>query len=478
MLKSFAQDLIAEGLLRPNESLVIGVSGGPDSMALLHLLSNLNKTKPWNLKLCVAHLNHQLRPDEAESDAVFVQTSAESLGIPCMMDSRDVRTLAAVKSVSLEEAGRQERYAFFERACLQFGASAIAVGHHADDNAETILHRVFRGTGLRGLAGIPRERPLSQGSDIRLIRPLLKTTRKTLLHYLADEGVAFREDRSNQFNEPTRNRIRNVVIPALENNFNPQVREALTRLAEQATWVQDFLSETVERTFGTLIVSHTDQVLTINADALARKSRIVQAEIIRMAYRSFGLGEQDLAFSHLVSAMELITDSTSGRKTQLPQGMTVEKRYHLLVFTLPSDEPKESIAAEIAIHVPGQTILPIRRLEIECSIQKTNASQVAQLRRKAGALQEFVDLDAIREPLVVRTRRPGDRFMPLGAPGSKKISDFLTSEKVEPAQRKKVALLCDQLGPIWVIGHRIDDRVKLTELTKRALCLRARSLDA
>ncbi len=477
MIRSLAQDLLTDGLIKPDDAVVVGVSGGPDSMALLHVLLDFNRKLDWNLRLHVAHLNHQLRGTEAEKDAAFVQAAADSLALPCTIDTRDVAALAKEDMAGVEVVGRRERYAFFERVCLQVNAKIVAVGHHSDDNAETILQRILRGTGLRGLSGIPRSRPLTPNSTVRVIRPLLRISRKALEDYLADAGLAYREDRSNASNEPMRNRIRNLILPSIEAEVNPQVREALTRLGEQAQWVEEYLGETVQRTFETLIISRTDQVLTINVNALSRKSRIVQTEIIRLAYRSFGLGEQDLSFAHLVSAVEVIADPGSGKQTQLPGGMTVEKRYHQLIFSLPSDEPREDIAAEIAVHLPGQTLLPIRRLAIDCTIEDVAAEDIPQLRRRARKLEEYVDLDAVHPPLVVRTRRPGDRFFPLGAPGSKKLSDFLIGAKVDPQERQRVAVLCDHLGPIWVIGHRIDDRVKMTALTRKVLHLRARPLE-
>ncbi len=477
MLKVLSQELLSEALLKEDDKVVAGVSGGLDSMALLHLLLGLNDKLGWHLKLHVAHLNHRLRADEAEKDAAFVQAAADSLSLPCTIETRDITSLAEGQSGGVEEVSRRERYAFFERVCLKVGSKTVTVGHHADDNAETILHRVLRGTGLRGLSGIPRSRPLSPNSDVRVVRPLLRMPRESLRKYLADAGIAYREDRSNATTEPMRNRIRNVILPQVEAGVNPQVRDALTRLGEQALWLEEYLQETVQRTFETLIISRTDQSLALNADALARKSRIVQTELVRVAYRSFGLGEQNLTFSHLVSALDLIGDPASGKQLKLPGGMTIEKRYHQLIFSLPSDEPRETIATEIAVHLPGRTLLPIRRLEINCRLDDVGPEDVARLRRAADPMQEYLDSDAVHPPLVVRRRRAGDRFFPLGAPGSKKLSDFLIDAKVDPKKRERVAVLCDQLGPIWVIGHRIDDRVKLTALTRRVLHLSANPLE-
>jgi len=158
--------------------------------------------------------------------------------------------------------------------------------------------------------------------------------------------------------------------------------------------------------------------------------------------------------------------------------MTIEKRYHQLIFSLPTDEPRETIASEIAVRLPGLTLLPIRRLEIECTVKDVSSNDIPRLRRSGSRLEEYVDFYAVRPPLVVRGRRAGERFFPLGAPGSKKLSDFLTDAKVSPKDRERVAVLCDQLGPIWVIGYRIDDRVKLTGLTRKVLHIRAKSLES
>jgi tRNA(Ile)-lysidine synthase len=308
------------------------------------------------------------------------------------------------------------------------------------------------------------------------VRPLLRKNRAELRSYLADTGVAFREDRSNQSNEPLRNRLRNRILPLLEAEVNPQVREALMRLGEQAHWLAAFLGETVERTFETLIVTRTDRVLVLNAEAMGRKSRIVQTELVRTAYRSFGLGEQELSFAHMVSALDLIADPAGGKQVQLPGGLIMEKRYGQISFALESDEPREMLADEVTVRLPGVTVLPMRKLEIVCEPVDVEAGAIPALREAAHRMQEYVDLDSVRPPLTVRKRRSGERFFPLGAPGTKKLSDFLNEAKIAPVDRDHVAVLCDQLGPIWVIGLRIDDRVKLTSQTRRVLRLFAQRI--
>ena len=491
-IKSLAEEIEADALLAKGDRVVVGVSGGSDSMALLHALVDLNNEWGYALSIHIAHLDHGLRGPEGEKDAAFVHGAADGLELSCTVERRDVGSLAGGGKGSVEEVARRERYAFLERVCLQTGARVVAVGHQRDDDAETILHRIVRGTGLRGLAGIPRCRILGEASGIRLVRPLLRYDRRALLAYLAEAGVPYREDRTNRDASMMRNRIRNVVLPMLAEQVNPQVREALLRLGEQARWLEEYLRETVQRTFETLIISHTDQELTLNASALSKKSRIVQTELVRRAVASFQLGEQDLGFARMVAVLDLAADPVSGKQLHLPGGMTVSKRYNRLIFSMPTDEPRETIAAEIAVHVPGRTLLPIRRMEITCDLSTIDAKTLSQRRQRQHAVslaqpgagrggeqvfEELVDYDCVRLPLVVRTRSPGERFWPLGAPGSKKLSEFLTDGKVDPEARQRVAVLCDQLGPIWVIGHRIDERVKLTPQTRQVLRLGARPVE-
>ncbi len=495
-IKNLAEELEAESVLSRDDHVVAGVSGGPDSMALLHVLVDLNAECGYSLNIHIAHLDHQLRGQESEKDAAFVQAAADGLELPCTIERADIGEQAGSGEGSVEEVARRERYAFLERVCLRTGAKVAAVGHHRDDDAETILHRIVRGTGLRGLAGIPRARSLREGTairQIRLVRPLLRRDRRSLITYLSESGVPYRDDRTNQDNSVMRNRIRNSVLPLLEHDVNPQVREALLRLGEQARWLEEYFRGTTQRTLETLVISRTDQELVLNAAALSKKARIIQTELIRRAVVAFQLGEQDLGFAQLVAVLDLVADPASGKEVHLPGGMTVSKRYDRLIFSMPTEEPRETIAAEIAVHVPGRTLLPIRRMEINCALEEADSRTLSQWLHRQHATQqtapgrgpgaqqvdeEWIDYSRIRLPLVVRTRSPGDRFWPLGAPGSKKLSEFLTDAKVEPAERDRVAVLCDQLGPIWVIGHRIDERVKLTAHSNHVLQLRANSVES
>ena len=462
----------SEGLLAPDDSVVVGVSGGCDSTALLRGLVEVNEISKAGWRFHVAHLNHGLRGEAADADAEFVRDQAAALGLPCTITTEDVRARAGATG-GLEETARDLRYALFQRVALQTHSQAVAVGHHADDNVETVLHRIVRGTGLRGLGGIPVRRALSPGSDVRLIRPLLSFRHEELEAFLADQGVSFRTDATNDDPSFTRNRIRASVLPLLRDTINPGVDKALLRLAEQARWVETYLRETAQRLLETLVIRRTDRELVLNARALIGKSRIIQAELVRQAVMYFQLGEQDLTFGHLTAVLDLAADPASGKQLHLPAGLVVAKEYGRLSFSLPDHSPRETLAPEVSVNLPGETVLPVRRMRVHAVVDEITgtAEAIAAWRNAKPPNQEWLDRDQVHPPLIVRALRPGERFWPLGAPGSKRIADFLSDEKISASKREQVAVLCDQLGPIWVIPFRIDERVKLTRATRRILKL-------
>ena len=477
LLKALEAEIVGEQLFPPDAGLVMGVSGGADSMCLLCALVTLNEQPHFHLDLHIAHLNHCLRGDDADADAAFVQAAADGYGLPCTIESVDVADVAERTRVSVEEAARNERYRFFERVCRRVGAGYVALGHQADDHVETILQRILRGTGLRGLAGIPLSRPLHSGSPIRVVRPLLGHSRRAILEFNGAHAVPYREDVTNASDDPLRNRLRNTILPMLEGQVNPQVREALLRLAEQARWVNEYVDRTAESAYESLVIERTDQELSLNTQALARKTRIMRAELVRRAIASFELGDQDISFGHLSAVVDLLAGQASGKTLHLPGGMTVSKIYQRLVFAVPTDQPRETIAAEIVVRAPGRTTLPLHGVDLVCEIVALPPTEAAAAIRAVHPREEWLDYDAVHLPMIVRHRRRGDRFWPLGAPGSKKVSEFLIDAKIDPAERDRLAILCDRLGPVWLIGYRIDERVKLTRQTRHVLKVRGSRIE-
>jgi tRNA(Ile)-lysidine synthase len=478
----FTAVLTNKPLLDQNERVVVAVSGGPDSVALLHLLHGLNQQEGWSLQLHVAHLNHRLRGADADADAAFVEALARRLGWPCTVAAEDIAALAKERGESVEQAGRECRFELFERVCLMAGARTVALAHHADDNVETVLHRIFRGTGMRGLGGIRSSRAIRPGSDIRILRPLLPFRRAQIEAYLRKRGLESRVDASNHSPEFTRNRIRSMILPLLREKFNPHVDEALLRLAEQARGADAYLNETSERVFESLVVAHDSAQLTLQADLLTRKPRVMRTQVIRHALLRLGMGEQELTYGHLEAIVNLAAGREGNKTLNLPGGFRVSRRYARLVFETESARPVDAATEPMRVSLSGTTPLPTFSLEITAELIDADEEIITgHLHRQSGRGQahyeEWLDAGAVHPPLVARARQPGDRFLPLGMTGMKKLSDFFIDEKIDPALRGRALVLCDQLGPIWLVPFRIDDRVRLHRGTERILRLRARPMD-
>jgi len=485
LVSRVAQSIHDEQLLELNDTIVVAISGGADSMALMHLLQEFNERQKWMLKFHIAHLNHQLRGAEADADEEFVKALAKRLRLPFTVDRLDIAKRAESDGLSIEQAARRCRMEFFERVCLANGIKKVVLAHHADDKAETVLHRIIRGTGIRGLAGIRPLRPIREGSDIHLIRPLLKIHRTEIVHYLQENGISYREDASNKSEEFTRNRIRHEVLPLLRKKFNPQVTEALIRLADLSRGLDDYLIETGERMLESLILDQDDRQLVLHCPSLIRKPRVIQTQLIRQAILRLGIGEGELTYGHMNAVADMAARHEGSEAVDLPSGLRVSRLYTRLVFERLVLERVESRAAsETRVTVNGNTLLLHSGLELTVDELSADEETINEHLSRAGNRgpgkvfkEEWVNADNVCPPLIARFRRPGDRFFPLGMSGMKKLSDFFIDEKIDPVQRERAIILCDQLGPIWIVPFRIDERVRLTRGTRRVLRLRVRQLE-
>lgn len=474
----FAAAIVEQKLIAPGDRVVVGVSGGVDSVVLLNLLCALNDRGGWSLRLHVAHLNHQLRGKEADEDAAFVEQLARSLQLALTVETADVA--AEAQGISVEEAGRAARFAFFERVCIKADAQIVALAHQADDNAETILYRILRGTGMRGLRGIQASRPIRDGSDVRLVRPMLGMGREEIEAYAREQNIEYRTDVSNASADFTRNRIRHALMPLLREQFNPQVTEALLRLADQAKGLDSYLTETGERLLESLVIEEDAGQVVLHGPALARKARVLQTHVIREAILRLGVGERDLTYAHLNAVADLAAEHEGSKSIDLPGGLRAARRYDRLVLHRPGRKRSPS-SDRVPVPMDGTTALPGLGLQITAEILPADEVDInAYIKNRANRGQEvneeWLDADQIHPPLTARSRRPGDRFLPLGMTGVKKLSDFFIDEKVDPLRREQTILLCDQLGPIWIVPFRIDHRVRLTRVTKRVLKLKASPL--
>ena len=316
----------AREFIPPKTTVVCAVSGGPDSMALLHGLHALNTLRRRGWRLHVAHLDHALRAESA-ADAACVRAAAKSLGLSCTMRRIDVAAKARSAGETVEEAGRRLRYEFLEATARKTGAAVVAVAHHADDQAETVLHHIVRGTGLRGLAGMPRRRPIRESSAIMLIRPLLGFRRTELLTYLDGQELAYRVDATNEdTRSATRNRIRHEIMPLLAGALNPEIIAALLRLSEQAGRACAALQSCAAEAFQRALITAAPNEVVLDALVLAALPEAVRTEVVVTALQRLEIGLQEVGFERIDAIAAAACGDGRARMVQLPGGARVHRR--------------------------------------------------------------------------------------------------------------------------------------------------------
>ncbi len=473
-------------MLTSNAHVLLAVSGGLDSMTMLHALANIQKEQPNLLaNLHIAHLNHQLRGTESQMDAQLVQNQAKALGLNCTVESIDVGRIAAETSESIELTARKERYRFLAKTAKQNNCPNIALAHNADDNVETILHRIIRGTGIQGLAGIPPKRPLTQNEtglsddfSFQIIRPLLATTRQQIQQYATEHNIPYRTDQSNFDEQFTRNRIRHELIPLLKEHYNPNVHTAITQLGTLSAMLAPAISDDAKQQLTAITKAQTKATLTLCPHKLSALTTIQQTQVIREALNKLGIPQQRIGYKNITAVTTMLT-SDSPQTITLPYNIKVATTQGDLTISLPT-EPNSNSPIPTQLTIPSLTKLthyqlpncpPDTPLTIETSTLPGGQSQEKLFRQTKTPFQEMIDLDCVNLPLTLRSRQSGDTFQPLGAPGEKKIGDILTDQKIPTAIRDSLPMICDSRGVIWIAGIRIAQRVKITESTRNILKL-------
>jgi tRNA(Ile)-lysidine synthase len=450
-------------LVRENELLLVGVSGGPDSICLIHILAGLKDT--LGIKLHIAHLNHMLRGAESDADADYVASLAHELGIPATIERREVKTYQKKCRLSLEEAAREVRYAFFLEAARSQGGDVVAVGHTADDQIETILMHLVRGTGLAGLRGM---QPLSalrspEAAELRVVRPLLEVKREETEAYCAAQGLAPRSDSSNLLPNQLRNKIRSQLIPLLR-GYNPDIDEALLRMASAADSDLAYIEKEVSRVWSKVVREQPDGIAIDRAE-FSKLHPALRRHLVRSVFQHL-LGDlRDIESVHIESLLETLTKPVD-KKLSLPRGLAFHGNYGFGLLTS-QDRLTDSFPAfegEHRLKIPGETEFYGWRVR----------GSIINRRPKKGSEKELkacFDLDVAGKKLTVRGRRSGDRFQPLGMESPKKLQDFMVDAKIPSAWRDHVPLVCAPQHIIWVVGWRIDHRARVMPSTKCVLCL-------
>ncbi len=466
------QALQHAGFSGQGTALVVAVSGGPDSTALLRSLHRL--AGDHRLDLHVAHIIHDLRGLESEEDAQFVADLAAQLDLPITVERRDPSAYQRQRRISsLEQATRELRYSFLSAVARRQSAQAVAVGHTSDDQAETVLLHLLRGSGLHGLRGMTEISPWpwpSENPDLRLFRPLLQIARAETADYCRALGQPFRTDSENDQPYFARNRVRNQLIPLLEREFNPRVKDALVRLSHTAALDLDYLERECDRLWPPLTADSIPSGAVSGADAiqldlavLATAHPALQRLALRRAYATLAGDARRLQEDHL-TAMTSAINATPGFAMSLPRGIWLHRVYSTLTLSRNSEPPCP------LPRIPGQHLLNLPAAgycaraiiggwDVSAQLAPTPADFPAD--SGPGTTVAYLNPDALPGPLTVRTRQPGDKFQPLGMTRAKKLQDFFVDEKIPRYWRERVPLLVSDRGIAWVVGHRIAEWAKL-----------------
>ncbi len=496
LLRQVRRTIEAYNLIRQGEALVVGASGGPDSLCLLHVLQRL--AGEYDLALHVAHLHHGLRGPDADADAGFVRRLAAAWALPATIEELDVPALARAEGLAFEEAARRVRYDFLARTAVAAGARTIAVGHNADDQAETVLMHFLRGSGLAGLRGmLPRtsldsyrllsgpgpDIPTRRDADVPpagldLIRPLLEVPRADIEAYCDEHGLEPRFDRYNLDTTYFRNWLRLEVIPLLEDH-NPQLRAVLGRTAQVLAGDYELLRNLLDEAWPRVVRGESAEAIVFDLAAWRALPTGLQRGTLREAIHRLRRSLRNINFVHVENAMDVARDGTTGDRATLPQGLVLAVGYEQLSVAgeaqpqpLPDWPLLPPDGEPLAVAVPGRTPLPGSAWVHE-AVLLARADLAVGWDDNADPWRATLDAGTVVPPLLLRTRRPGDRFRPLGMGGqATKLADFLTNQKVPRAARDRLPLLVTAWGIAWVPGFRMDERARVSESTAKVLSVR------
>lgn len=456
-------------MIAPRDALLVGVSGGADSVALLHILVRL--VPVYAVRLAVAHLNHGLRGTDADRDADFVASLAHRLALPFFGRREDTREYQKRFRLSPEEAGRRLRYRFFDSVCAEHGYKKIALGHHADDNAELVLMQLIRGGGLESLAGIP---PVRDGI---VIRPMIRLTKQQILDYCRTAGFAHVADKTNRDRRHLRNRVRRDLLPALRKDYNPSVVRSLNRLCEvvrdELRWTEDLF----EARFQSAVTAEQGGRLQLSLGYLRSCPAALARRIIRKAIATVKGDLRHIGFVHTEAVRQLILSGTTGSRVHLPDRIQVQTAADELILTRHDVNLRSLSEPDAFQHRYHYRIAPLTTEPLIVTVSQARVqiifscvtTDIQGLPPGAGQQRANFDMDKLRFPMVLRNVRAGDRFVPLGAGGTQKVKKYFIDHKVPRHQRACCPVLVSDGQIIWVVGHRIAEPAKVTTATSRVL---------
>ena len=460
LLNQIKRAIDCHHLVEKGDRLIVGVSGGVDSMVLLHLLNTCREA--FDLSLIVAHVNHGLRPVESEKEAELVQEEAARLGLPFEYGQFNVKEFQKKGGLSPQDAARRVRFHFFDDLLQRHHAQKIALGHHADDQVETFLLRLIRGSGLQGLKGML---PIRDG---KVIRPLLGVWEEEIQSFAMEKKIPFLSDSSNLKRDYLRNRIRLALIPLMEREYQPNFKEILLRTSNILREEDDYLEKGAEAAYQK-VVREERETLSFKFSEYQSLHQAIQWRVIKKILGRIydrGVAVEEGEWSDVNEMHRKLHQSSPSFLLELPRGAWVEKRYDAVL--LGKGKLKPFLPFDVELISPGRTI--IREIGKEVVIEETDRDKFKNYRGPLNTA--LMDYGSLQFPLRMRNFRPGDRFYPLGAKGTQKLKNFFIDHKIPKFERPQVPLLVSGEMIAWIVGYRIDERVKITEKTRKVLAVK------
>ncbi len=466
ILKQVLDTIKKNNLIDYGDGIVVGISGGYDSVCLLHILYYISKD--FELKLYPVHINHMLRGSEALRDENFVNDFCSSLGLSLHIKRIDIANKANNDRVSIEEAGRNARYDEFNKVAIECSASKIAVAHSRNDQAETILMRIIRGTGLEGLKGIEYKRD-------NIIRPLLDIDRVQIENYVDGNNLKAITDSSNLHTDYFRNRIRLNVIPEINNASKIDVTENLLRLSKIVVTDEDFLRYNAEIAYEKACIKKVDKCIELNLVELTGLHQAILGRVLRIAILNCCGSIEGIGFVHIDRLMWLIREGQTGSRVDIPHGMMAIKSYSSIVIKKQGEEIIQDF--EYKLKIPGETELKSIQAIITTQILKFDKNESCRdyVDKNKGIYTKFFDLSKIGSQkdmdIVARSRKGGDIFKPLNSNGTKKLKEYFIDTKIEREARNKLPLIAINKEIIWIIENKTSDNYKVTDNTNSVLMI-------
>ena len=468
------QDVLREatatrGIQLQGAPLVVGVSGGPDSFALLHALQQL---RPHS-QIVVAHLDHALRPGSGQDVEVVAAAAA---GSRFYSERVDVAAVARERRLSVEEAGRQHRYSFLARVAEEEGAVAVAVGHNADDQAETVLMNLLRGSGLAGLSAMKPVDRLPGHPTLWLLRPLLRVSRVEIERYCAENGLHPIMDTSNTDRAFLRNRIRHELLPALE-AYSPNIRQRLGDTADVLSAEDELLADTTDSAWQQVLTRQEEKSISLDRAKWQGLPLALRRRVLRKAAAIVGAGLNNIGYKTIESARQVAESGDTGSLATLPKGIELLVSYGIIIISKGAESlayAHPQLEAYSPRHLPVQGEIDLDggwRLTAEIVAE----IDLGRIRANADPWVVYVAV-ATGDRLIVRNRMPGERIRPLGLGGEKKIKEVMIDRKIPQGARRRWPIVAASDHPIWIVGHMIDDRARVDE--SAGLIVRLRCLPA